>query len=201
LLSFVVGGLHWHLPFHIHLPAHGAPHVDFGGHAVGGGNGETAHSNGHVISPLNPMTLAAFLAWFGGAGYLLTRYSTFWFLTGLGLASVSGTVGAAAVFLFLTKVLISHEEAMDPADYEMNGVLGRVSVPIRSGGTGEIIYSQAGTRRACGARAADGSAIAKGTEVVVTKYERGIAYVQLWSKLAGDDYLAEHPQDSGSRRT
>jgi len=30
------------------------------------------------------------------------------------------------VFLFLSKVLISSEEEMDPADYEMVGVLGRV---------------------------------------------------------------------------
>ena len=40
------------------------------------------------------------------------------------------------MFLFLSKVLISDEENMDPADYEMVGVLGRVSSSIREGGTG-----------------------------------------------------------------
>ena len=92
--------------------------------------------------------------------------------------------------MFLSRVLMSEGEEMDPADYEMTGVLGRISIPIRAGGTGEIIYSQAGTRRTCGARAENGSAISKGTEVVVTRYEKGIAYVRLWAEMAGDDNAA-----------
>ncbi len=75
---------------------------------------------------------------------------------------------------------------MDPADYEMAGVLGRVSVTIRENGTGEIIYSQAGTRRTSGARTEAGNAIAKGSEIIVTRYEKGIAYVRLWSEMSGD---------------
>ena len=90
------------------------------------------------------------------------------------------------MFLFLSRVLLSHEESMDPADYEMTGVLGRISVPIRENGTGEIIYSQAGTRRTCGARGEEGKAIAKGAEVVVTRYEKGIAYVRLWAEMSGE---------------
>jgi hypothetical protein len=38
----------------------------------------------------------------------------------------------------------------------------------------------------CGARSDDGSAVAKGTEVVVTRYDKGIAYVRLWSEMAGE---------------
>jgi len=65
----------------------------------------------------------------------------------------------------------------------MVGVLGSICSPIRAGGTGELLYSQMGTRRACSARSEDGAAIPKGTEVVVTRYERGIAYVRLWEEL------------------
>jgi hypothetical protein len=65
-------------------------------------------------------------------------------------------------------------------------VLGRTCVSIREGGTGEIIYTQMGTRRVCGARSEDGSAIAKAAEVVVTRYDKGIAYVRLWSEMSGD---------------
>jgi hypothetical protein len=46
-----------------------------------------------------------------------------------------------------------------------------------------MIFSQAGTRRAAPARSEDGVAIAKGIEVVVTRYERGIAYVRPWEEL------------------
>jgi membrane protein implicated in regulation of membrane protease activity len=131
--------------------------------------------------------LSAFLAWFGGTGYLLSRYSSIWFVIGLGIALLSGLAGAAIVFFFLSRVLMSDEENLDPSDFEMAGVLGRTSVPIREGGTGEIIYSQAGTRRTCGARAENGNSIARGSEVVVTRYEKGIAYVRLWTEMAEED--------------
>jgi membrane protein implicated in regulation of membrane protease activity len=136
---------------------------------------------------MNPLTLSAFLAWFGGAGYLLSRHSTLWFFTALLISLLAGTGGAAVIYLFIARVLSSPDEALDPADFEMVGVLGKLSVPIRQGGTGELIYSQAGTRRVSAARAEDGSAILKGTEVVVTRYERGVAYVRCWAELSGED--------------
>ena len=208
LISFVGGGTRWrlHLP---HLP-HGGAHVPMGGHvgghvpvagahgpvASGGTAGGIAKGSPRVttdssLSPFNFVTFTAFLAWFGGTGYLLTRYSSVWFAMGLGIAIASGLAGGGIIFLFLSKVLTSEDENMDPADYEMVGVLGRTSISIREGGTGEIIYSQAGTRRTCGARSEDGSAIAKGVEVVVTRYERGIAYVRLWSEMSGEDVAGE----------
>jgi hypothetical protein len=204
LISFLGGGTRWH--FHLHLP-HGGGHVPMGGNVVGAHAPVAGHAPlaGHApvasgtgaplaraaqttsVSPFNFVTFTAFLAWFGGTGYLLTRYSSLWFLLGLGIALASGVVGGGIVFLFLGKVLTSEEECMDPADYDMVGVLGRTSIPIREGGTGEIIYSQAGTRRTCGARSEDGVAIANGVEIVVTRYDKGIAYVRLWTEMSGDD--------------
>lgn len=200
--SFVFGGwkfghvqmpdLHHHGLGHIHIthaPVAHAPvaagdagvHVPAAGHADG-----ATHTHGTSVSPLNPPSIAAFLAWFGGTGYLLTRFSALWVGLALTLAVMAGLVGGAIIFFFLTKVLMSDQEFLDPADFEMVGVLGKLSVPIREGGTGELIYSQMGTRRVCGARSEDGSAIGKGTEVVVTRYDKGIAYVRLWSELSGE---------------
>ena len=191
-LSFVVGGLHVHVP---HLP-HGFGHAGTA-HGAGLGHTPVAHagangapSNGHVssqVSPFNFFTIPVFLAWFGGTGFLFTRYSTFGFLLGLSLAIVAGLIGATAVFLFMSKFLMGREKALDPADFEMVGVLGKISSPIREGGTGEITYSQEGTRRACGARSEDGKLLAKGEEVVVTRYEKGIAYVRRWEELTADE--------------
>jgi hypothetical protein len=201
--SFVFGGARagrLHLP---HFNGHAGGHLPSAGTAgaqapVAGGHVSAAQiSAAHVpgasqagrssVSPLNPPAIAAFLAWFGGAGYLLTRYSSVWVGLGLGLAVISGLVGGGIIFLFLSRVLISENECMDPADYEMVGVLGRVCSSIREGGTGEMIYAQMGTRRVCGARSDDGSSIAKGTEVVVTRYEKGIAYVRLWSEMSEEE--------------
>ncbi len=201
--SFVFGGSRTgrlHLPhFHghvggAHLPAASASaaHAPITvGHAPVATDTSAAASNAHVqrgggVSPFNFVTLTAFLAWFGGTGYLLTRYSGLWVGFGLLASAGSGLVGGGIVFLFLCKVLISEDENMVPADYEMVGVLGRICSPIREGGTGEIVYTQMGTRRVCGARSDDSSAIAKGTEVVVTRYEKGIAYVRLWSEMSGE---------------
>jgi hypothetical protein len=187
LLSFLLGGFHWHLPHflgggHLHGPD---VHIHQGGHGV-------SPARGHAEAPLlNPVSLAAFMAWFGGVGYLLTRFSAVWFVIGLGIALLSGITGAGIIYLFLSRVLMSENENLDPTDYEMVGVLGRISMPIRAGGTGEIIYSQGGTRQTCGARAENGLAITKGTEVVVTRYAQGIAYVRLWTEMAGEQEAPE----------
>ncbi|HLK32281.1 MAG TPA: hypothetical protein VKT29_04275, partial [Terriglobales bacterium] len=121
VLSFLGGGMRWHLLFKWHLP-HAGAHTHAGGHVHIGHRGGARGAAGQV-SPFNFLTLTIFLAWFGGTGYLLTRYATVWFLLGLLVALLSGVGGAALVFGFL-KVLISSERPMDPADYEMVGVLG-----------------------------------------------------------------------------
>ncbi len=205
--SFVFGGARFgrlHVPhFHghsiPHVPvAHGpvapAPATTTAGHApaAAGRVGGARIARGGSVSPFNPPTLAAFLAWFGGTGYLLIRYSALTIGIALLIAVCVGLVGGAIVFVFLTRVLMSEEESMDPADYEMVGVLGKLCVSIREGGTGELLYSQMGTRRVCGARSDDGSAIEKGAEVVVTRYEKGIAYVRLWSEMSGEDDTPAH---------
>jgi len=175
LLSALAGTLHVHLP---HLDLHHGLHlhVGHGGHAGVGRSGAPM---------INLGTIAAFLAWFGGTGYLLTEYSTLWFLTALGVASASGLVGAALVFWFLAKVLIAHERPLDPEDYRMAGVLGHVTSGIRPSGMGEMMYTQDGARHSVAVRSEDGTAIAKGTEVVVTRYEKGIAFVRRWDELTG----------------
>ena len=186
VLSFLLGGFRWHLPHALgggHV--HAGPHVHLGHAGARVGSARVSRAEAPL---LNPVSLAAFLAWFGGVGYLLSRFSSLWFVVGLGIALLSGVTGAGIIYLFLSRVLMSPDENLDPADYDMIGVLGHISMPIREGGgTGEIIYSQAGTRQTCGARAEDGTAIAKGTEVVVTRYEKGIAYVRLWSEMAGEE--------------
>jgi len=145
-----------------------------------------ASSHGADLSWFNFGTIAAFLAWFGGTGYLLEHYYGVWIVLTLAIATVSGIGAAAVVFWFLAKVLMAREAALDPIDYDMTGVLGRLSIPIRPGGTGELIYSQEGTRRVTGARSEDGVSIPKGAEVMVTRYEKGIAYVRPWEDPAGD---------------
>jgi len=177
-LSLFSGAFHLHLPTKWHLPFHGHYH---GGHLRFGGRG-----SGVGIPFFNMSTMMAFLCWFGGMGYLLTHYSTLWFLLALSVSVITGLGGAAIVFWFLVKVLLRYEHSLDHADFEMVGVLGVLAVSIRPQGTGEMIYQQQGTRRVVGARSEDGKAIAKDSEVVVTRYEDCIAYVRPWAEFADE---------------
>ena len=194
VLAFVGGSLHLphlhfhHVHFHVshgHLPTHVA-----GGHA--------GVSNGPEMPAINFGTVSAFLAWFGGTGYLLTRHSSLLLTVIILLAMAAGLVGAAIVFWFIVKFLLTHDHALDPADYDRVGVLGRVISGIRQNGTGEIIFSQEGVRHTCGARSEDGEALTRGTEVIVTRYEHGIAYVRRWEEMADrstDGHIDDSSQD------
>lgn len=183
---------HWHLPHfhghgagagHIgHVPIHAGPaHV---GH-IGSSHAHAGPLGGHV-SFFNVSSMMAFLAWFGGTGYLLTRYSNLVVDAIFIFALLGGILAASAVFLFLVKVLLAHETQLDPADFDRTGALGKVNVQIRSGGTGEIIFSQGGTRQTSGARSEDGQMIPKGTEVIITRCEKGIAYVRRYDEMTGE---------------
>lgn len=199
VLSFLSGAtrFHVHIPKHIHFGGmgHAAGHGHFGGHGASGhapSHGTTAKAKikGGHFTFINPMTFAAFLTWFGGTGYLLEHLKHIWVFAGLVLSMGAGLAGAGVVFWFVAKVLMANERALDPLDYEMVGVLGKISSSIRSGGTGEIIFSQEGIRRPCAARCETEESLPKGVEVVVTRYERGVAYVRPWQELADSAGIA-----------
>ena len=175
LICFIVGfGLSLISAFggFVHMPHghHGHVHI---GHAHG-------HGTGADISPFNFSTITAFLAWFGGIGYLLTKFSGIWLWLAFLLAIAGGLIGASLVFLFLVKVLLVHDEPLNAADYDMVGVLGHLTSSIRQGGTGEMSFSQAGVRRSSAARTEDGMPLERGVDVIVTRYDKGIAYVRRW---------------------
>jgi membrane protein implicated in regulation of membrane protease activity len=175
VLSFVsmFGGFA-HL--HLHLGSH-VGHVH-GLHMARGSHG------GHAFSAINGFTVTAFLCWFGGAGYLLERY-TGWIVPLILLgACFSGVFGAAILWAALFKFLVPHERLLTTEETEMAGVVAKVSDQIRDGsGIGEIIFSQTGSRKCSAAKSEDGHAIERGAEVVVLRYERGVAYVKRWEDV------------------
>jgi membrane protein implicated in regulation of membrane protease activity len=159
-VSFVFGGhLHLHVPLHLHV------------------------GNLHLPAPFNAASIVIFVTWFGATGYLVTHYHSDTAGIALLASTLIGLIGGALTYFYLARVLSDREEPLLHADFDMTGTLGRISMPIREGGTGELIYSQQGTRRSCGARSEDGSAIDRGTEVVVMRYDKGIAYVRRWDEM------------------
>ena len=161
LIGFLAGSAHLH--FHI---GHG--HI---------------HSGGSGVSKFNFGTIAAFLTWFGGAGYILSSWGRIGLALILTVAIAIGLVGAVIIFLFVAKILAPRDRPLDPADYRMVGALGTVSSPVMPDGTGEMIFVQQGRRSAVPIRSESGTPIPVGKEVVVTRYENGIAFVREWEEL------------------
>jgi hypothetical protein len=177
LVSFVAGALHLHLPTKFHMGHHG--HI--GAH---GAHGASAHSvNLSHVSAFNLPTVMAFLAWFGGMGYMMSHSFGAGLVISLVIALLGGTFGGVIVYKFLA-YFMAHDGSIDPADDDMIGVVGTVENAIRPGGTGEIIYIRRGTRHTCSARTEDATPITQGAEVVITRFEHGIAYVRHWEEFA-----------------
>jgi hypothetical protein len=185
-----------HAHAHAHVGHIGHAHAD-GGHAGVHANGSNNNEMGHVTAPLHATTplmngssVMGALTWFGAAGYLLLRLGD-WALPAVVLgAVVAGAAGWYLIARFLGLVLAGERE-MDPADYRLEGTVGQVTVSIPAGGTGEVVFSKSGARRSEAARAVGAVPIARGSEVVITKYVDGFATVQPWGEfLAARDKLA-----------
>jgi hypothetical protein len=136
-------------------------------------------------SMLNVAAITAFLTWFGGGGLLIERLTPWSRVLAIIGAIVIGFAGGALINSVINA--LARKESLAES-LTMIGMIGRTVVPIRAGdGTGEIVFTHAGARRVAAARSDDGHAIDKGTEVVVTKYEKGIAYVMTWEELSKED--------------
>jgi hypothetical protein len=165
--------------------------VDLGGHHGGdvGHDGDAGHHGGSDgSSHVNLSTTLAFIAWFGGVGYLAHNGAGWTALVSVLLAVLGGLAGAYLIYLVFARVIRPGESApLDPRDFELQGKLARVSSSVLAGGTGEITYVQHGSRMVRAARAADGRAIPRGTEVIVLRAERGVGIVAPWDELVDGD--------------
>jgi len=56
------------------------------------------------VSWFNASSAMAFLAWFGGTGYLLTRHAHLVALASLAISTLAGLLASAAVFKFMVKL-------------------------------------------------------------------------------------------------
>ena len=177
LAAFAGGGR-----LHLHMHA---------GHAHG------VHARGHGVSAVNGFTVTAFLCWFGGVGYLLHNSTAMMTWLILLIAIASGWGGAAVLYAVLFKLLLPRERVLDAEDTRMEGVVGQVSDAVRDGGgIGEILFTQLGVRRSAPARSEGGVGIARGAEVVVIGWERGVATVRVLGELG----MVEDEQRQGQKQ-
>src|ERR1700685_617017 len=124
VLSLFTGG-HAH-GGHFHIGGHSHVHVPHGAHT---------HASSSV-SVFNGFTITAFLCWFGGVGYLLRTHSSFLASLVLLFSSLSGIAGGGLIFWFMARVLLPREHALTAQETQIEGVIGRLTNPLRPGATG-----------------------------------------------------------------
>lgn len=203
MLGSFGGGDHGHITHvdhHIELGHHGGHIGDTSDPGDFSHQQHTLH-NAHSPSPFNLNTITIFLTWFGGIGYILSVYSTLGLLFILPLSLLAGLAGAAAIFIFLARFIYPNIDIERfSTRNELPGTLAKVTSSIHAGGVGEITYSKGGTRRADGARSLDGNPIPRDTEVVIVRYENGMAYVQPFEQfLAASDERKQLNQPIGQQ--
>jgi hypothetical protein len=154
--------------------------ADLGADADHGHHGTGDHGFGGLV---NVSSILAFITWFGGVGYLARNGLGWPVFFSLGLALAGGLAAGWIVLWFIRKVLRSPDDTLDPKDFERVGVLARVTSSIRSGGVGEIVWEQRGTRMVTSARSASADPIGRGAEVLILRVERGMAVVAPFDEL------------------
>ena len=178
------------------IESHGVAHGPLSGLT---GSHTSAHAHGHStnhVSPFSLSTLSAFLTWFGGAGYLLMRYSPLAALAVTLTALVFGAIGGALFFTAIARYIVPRLTVLNPEDFRVQGAVARVTSTIQPDGIGEIVYTLGGTRHADGARSESGQVIERGTQVVILRTEKGIAYVEPWTTFAETHRLPSADADA-----
>ena len=188
-----------------------AAHAADGGHAMHGAHAHAdgAHADGAHADSGSAQTVAVPSLWASIENTLLgalNLYGLLMFLLIFGLVGyvAHAVLGWGVLFVLLVPLLLglacavglttllhivfatSKDAVLTATDARLEGRLGNVTMAIRAGGVGEIIFTRkAGGRQSVGARSASGEAIAAGSEIVILDYQDGIASVQPW-----DDFMA-----------
>jgi membrane protein implicated in regulation of membrane protease activity len=117
-------------------------------------------------SILSTRIIAAFLTAFGVGG-VVARYYSLPHPVASGIGLVCGVAMASVVFQF-AKVLYGQQASSELTMTGLVGTEGYVSVSIPANGVGQIAVNARGQSSEHIARAADGSAVARGAQIVIT---------------------------------
>ena len=129
--------------------------VEHGGSEVGGGP-----------SVFSTRIMASFITSFGVGG-VVARYYNLPHPAASGVGIATGAVMAGLVYQF-AKILYSQQAS---SEVRMTGLVGQsaeVSVALPAGGVGQVVVFSRGERTEHIARSADGAAIPRGADVVIT---------------------------------
>jgi hypothetical protein len=167
---------------------HSGAHADAHAHSASGGEGSASgwqSLSAIFANGLSLYGLLIFLFVFGLFGYVLHNLTNVGAVASLLIPLLIGVASGVALGNFLTRFFrTSPESLLDADSSRLEGRLGKVSVTIREGGVGEVVFtSKGGARQSIGARSVDGQPIPGGAEIVILGYHDGVARVQTWESF------------------
>ena len=151
------------------------------GHFFGGHDGHVAGSGGHAeagadssdmpgISIFSPTIIASFITAFGGFGLIFTQFpKTSNAAISAPLSIFCALLVAGGLYKFLSSVFRHTQSSSESHVARLAGTEASVISPIPENGVGEIAYVVGGTRYTAPARVENGTAIANGKSVKITR--------------------------------
>jgi membrane protein implicated in regulation of membrane protease activity len=167
-----------------------------GGAAAGGGPlGFFESVLGTLEEALSVYGILTFLLVFGLLGYLLHNSTNVGVVLTLLVALLVALACAVGVSTTLTRLFVQNEShGLTRESSRFEGRIGQVSMAIREGGVGEVIFKgETGARQSLGARSVDGQPIPAGVEVVILASSEGIATVQPWESFIASAHSGAPP--------
>lgn len=123
------------------------------------------------------LVLALFLLSSGVVGYGLSRFAKAETFLVLPTAVAAGVLGASLA----ERLPVTQDD--DPAPKSLAGTVGRLTLPIREGGQGEMVYSRGRRVRHVPAASHDGLPISKGEAVIVVSQDSDFVVVRRLDSL------------------
>lgn len=152
-----------------------------------GGQRAISH-NFSLFAFVNPISIALFLLGFGFFGYVFHDTANFVFPLTITLALISGLIVAALLLSLIGRVFGDSEGETIQDVSDRVGTLGKVSMTIREGSIGEVLYvSPGGMKKSVPARCVDGRRLERDQEVVIVNYQGGMAEVDTWEHFMNRD--------------
>jgi hypothetical protein len=170
IISFILGhlldftGVDGHIDTHVDM--HIDSHIDLGSHFSDAG-----------VSPLKPITIAAFVTVFGGTGMILIR-NNFNPLISAAAAAALGFVVSFVLYRFIVVPLYKAQNTSAVSQIEIIGSLAHAALPMTGGSFGRITYAIEGNIYSAPAKSIDGEVIAKGAPVVIIDIKKNVFYVK-----------------------
>lgn len=158
-------------------------HLDADFAAAQGGGVDERQRSMPKWNPLSPLSIAGFLAAFGGAGLVALGYNLPWLLT-LPIAIGCGMVMSILLWLVIGRLMFGMMQSSSEARViDMIGLEAEVLTPVEHDMAGEIAYILEGTRYTAPARLISAGRIEKRETVRIRKMSGNMVYVEPRRKI------------------